>query len=434
MELFLFAIYLIIWIGLTIKRERREGFYSIFFLFGLCGFAYFMVIPFEMYVRGEEYYFVQYWIKLGFRERSFILMMGVISLLGFYLGLNLSRYSFLIDKEKMVHPLSGFNKYRFGWFFRVLSSVIVVSGATLILYYYDLFTAQWDYTAAYGITYASPLYSFIKIHFLISLCLVAALIAYWERRLIILSLMIVMFVGLVGLLTSDKGPLLLAMLTGACFLEFRQISFKKFIVISSIGVLGVIIVVVFFNLLRTRIPIREVLYSTEWKQFSFTTLDPAGPLVSIVFTINDDLPLKYGKTYITSLGVLVPKVIWPNRPLTLSEEFGQKYIFGWIEGQGVGFSPLAEAYLNFHLAGPFLHFLAYGLILGSFLRFLRRRVFINQDVIFTIFVYIIFYYAVVMSFRGPLISFIKISMLFILPYCMFFVLQRFRILSKKWRV
>lgn len=430
MELFLFTIYLIIWIGLTIKRKKKEGFYSIFFLFGLGGFVYFVAIPFEMYVSGKDYYFVHYWIKLGFRERILILLMGVISLVSFYLGLTLSRYRLLPDKKNILHTLNCFKKYRFDRFFIALLSIIVLSGTTLILFYVDLFAAQWDYSTAYFITYISPIYSFIKTHFLISLCLVAALILHWKKGKTI-SLIIVILVAFIGILTSDKDPLLLAMLTVAYFIGFRQMSFRKFTVIAAFGILGVIIAVVVFNLLRTRMPIGDILYNAELRQFSFTVLDPAGPLVSIVAALNDTLSLRYGTTYITSLGILVPKVIWPNRPLTLSEEFARQYIFRWKEGEGLGFSPLAEAYLNFHLLGSFLHFFAYGLLLGWFLNVLRRKVFINQDALFTSFVYILVYHTIVMSFRGPFISLIKMTVLFMVPYCVLFILQRFSVFQKR---
>ena len=70
MELFLLISYLIVWLGLTQERKSMEGYFSVFFVFGLAGFAYFTLIPFEMYLKGEDYFFVNSWIKLDLLKET----------------------------------------------------------------------------------------------------------------------------------------------------------------------------------------------------------------------------------------------------------------------------------------------------------------------------------------------------------------------------
>jgi hypothetical protein len=227
-----------------------------------------------------------------------------------------------------------------------------------------------------------------------------------------------------GILTADKEPLLLALLVCASFFEFRKIRFWKFATISLCGVVGIIILVILFNLYRTRMPFGEVLYNVPWGAISFTKLDPAGPMVSVVSVISDDVPLRYGKTYITNIGVIIPKAVWPDRPLSLSEEFARDFLKDYSEGRGLGYSPLAESFLNFHIPGAFIQFLIFGFLFGGFLQFLRKRVFIHQEHLLGSFIYIVGYQILITSFRSSFIGPLKSVILFMAPYCVVFILLR----------
>lgn len=79
--------------------------------------------------------------------------------------------------------------------------------------------------------------------------------------------------------------------------------------------------------------------------------------------LND--PPQYGKSYITALPNLLPRSIYPGKkPQTLSHEFGERVanLVGRGKAFGVGFSPLAEGYINFRGIGVFLTFFVYGLL------------------------------------------------------------------------
>lgn len=396
-----------------------ENLYSVFFIFGLGGLAYFVLIPLEMYIKGNEYFFVHYWIKLGSYERNVILLMSILSLFGFFFGLKLSRYQLLSGKSNIKNNDVIITNENYWWSIKLLIVIILICGLVLFICYRDLFLYQWDYSSAYGITYESPLYSFLKTHLLIALGMLACLIKHrgwkWNEKIICFGM--VVLIVIVGLLTSDKEPLLLALLTCGSFIEFKKSSFKRFIAISFFGSASVIALVLFFNLYRTHMPLKEIFHHIPLTSISFTKLDPAGPMVTFGTVIEDNASLKYGITYINSMGVIVPKAIWHNRPISLSEEFARNFFAEYREGMGVGYSPLTESFLNYHIPGAFIHFLIFGLLIGFILQLLKNKIFINHDKLLTSFIYILVYYIIIMNFRSPLIGPIKLSLQLIVPYC-----------------
>jgi len=327
----------------------------------------------------------------------------------------------------MKNNENGLNKNHHWQPVRILFCIITVCGFILIIFYRDLILAQQDYHRAYQITYESPFFSFIKTHFLIALGLTAGLIKrkVWRWKGKIISFAIVVLITYVGIFTSDKEPLLIALLTCASFIEFNKMSFRKFIIFCLLGSMCVIVLVLFFNIYRTRISFSEALRQIPWTEISFKKLDPAGPMVSLGTVIRDDhMPLRYGKTYINSICIIVPKAIWPNRPLILSEEFARDIMPDYSEGKGLGYSPLAEALLNFHVPGAFIHFFILAFLFGSFFEFLRKVIFVNENSFLVLFIYIVGYKIIIMSFRAPLISPIKSLIIFMAPYCFVFLLLR----------
>jgi hypothetical protein len=71
--------------------------------------------------------------------------------------------------------------------------------------------------------------------------------------------------------------------------------------------------------------------------------------------IDNGADLEYGATIAEALGVLIPLVLFPDRPLAPSQAFVARYD-PWVAraGGGFSFSLLAEGYLNFGLAGALL--------------------------------------------------------------------------------
>ncbi len=77
-------------------------------------------------------------------------------------------------------------------------------------------------------------------------------------------------------------------------------------------------------------------------------------------------PYHLGATIPRSLGVLVPRALWPERPESLPEWYVRRFYPNVAEiGGGYAFSPVAEAWLNFGMAGVVMSFLAIGALLRA---------------------------------------------------------------------
>lgn len=105
-----------------------------------------------------------------------------------------------------------------------------------------------------------------------------------------------------------------------------------------------------------------------------TALNPAnaefgsgiGTIADMIRSVPNEEPFRWGSTYVTEFAVLVPRVLWPNRPLSLSEWYAARfYPEVWSEGGAFSFSPVAEAYLNFGFAGVICVFGFMGILLSS---------------------------------------------------------------------
>lgn len=79
-----------------------------------------------------------------------------------------------------------------------------------------------------------------------------------------------------------------------------------------------------------------------------------GPYISVLYYSMGSEPLRWGSSYGMSIPAVVPKALYPgaktpaiSADLDQALHEGQGPVYGW------GFSPIAEAFANFGLAGPF---------------------------------------------------------------------------------
>jgi len=87
---------------------------------------------------------------------------------------------------------------------------------------------------------------------------------------------------------------------------------------------------------------------------------------------DEDLEYSYGKTYVQSLVLWIPRAIWENRPLDAPRSFVRLHMKEWKPRHGLGYFPLAEAYQNFGVIGAFIQFLIFGVIWGAFWNLFRK--------------------------------------------------------------
>ena len=125
-----------------------------------------------------------------------------------------------------------------------------------------------------------------------------------------------------------------------------------FIVLSLIGNLRTSVVQSLMDSSVQPISTRMQEFTPHWfmpREFSANNFSVSG---SIAF----DRPLLVGDSYAAGFLAWLPRSLYSGeKPLSLSDEFGARVAenVGRERRFGVGFSPLAEAYVNFGLIGPF---------------------------------------------------------------------------------
>lgn len=112
----------------------------------------------------------------------------------------------------------------------------------------------------------------------------------------------------------------------------------------------------------------------EWRWFY--PREFAGPYLTLTASIDRKEELKYGQTYLQSIPYLLPRSLYPGeKPLTVGHEFG-KYMQLLVERErkiGVGFLPVAEAYINFGWIGPALMMFLIGICINYLSSFRKKK-------------------------------------------------------------
>ena len=83
--------------------------------------------------------------------------------------------------------------------------------------------------------------------------------------------------------------------------------------------------------------------------------------------VSNDYELKYGKSYVDGLALLVPSLLYPgDKPQQITYEFRDKYFASEAKRSaiaGTAFSSILESYWNFGYLGIFFTYIIYGIIL-----------------------------------------------------------------------
>ena len=82
------------------------------------------------------------------------------------------------------------------------------------------------------------------------------------------------------------------------------------------------------------------------------------PMYTLRHYMNNPTELRFGLTYLGFITMLIPKFLWPDKPISLASE----YVRTTNAGIGYGFMPETEAFINFGIwgcvIGAILHFIA----------------------------------------------------------------------------
>jgi len=79
------------------------------------------------------------------------------------------------------------------------------------------------------------------------------------------------------------------------------------------------------------------------------------PIQTLMYYVSHEFQLRLGWTYFSAPSLFFPRVLWPEKPESLSLQF-MRDAFGSVEMMGYAYTPVTEAFLNFGWVGPFLVF------------------------------------------------------------------------------
>jgi oligosaccharide repeat unit polymerase len=238
----------------------------------------------------------------------------------------------------------------------------------------------------------------------------------------------------VGTLSGSRGTLITIVLLALIYRHYRV---KRL----SIGIVLIpaIILYIFANTLpfvRYTDDPRLMLEETQRRLSSdLTFLSPiysgefAGPPMNLMTLIGGieggKASFTFGFSILTELLVWVPRPIFPNRPLPLSESFMSLfYPEVYARGGGFGFFIVMEGYWALGVLGVFILMLFFGICLSIAQRLVQINLRSNAIVI----IYAAIYYnLVIASTRTGFIGTIKGSLMILLPLLIPLLLARFRL-------
>ena len=409
MPAILTILYLVIFIIVIKLLSRQEGYYSTLTVFGIGCYIYYIGIPFELYVLSiEEVKKGNIVLSLSTAQLSQIIMMGTIAFLAFSLGYYLSSF----NPSKMSRGLRN----RFPRIPYSLRLICMGSLICLLIFFYKNILASSTYEAAYGVRYSSPAFSLLCSLIVLYGAVIASTIILRGKNLNkTLGIGFILLIILWGIYSADKNIILFGLLAIAAS-SFRFVKKKGLIsfVYIIIGCVVLIYSIKVFSLYRGGHNIYTA-SSIATKQFGLRYIDPLGPSASLQHVLNNRSDLQYGRTYAHIFYLIIPRFLWKERPLDLSEQFARDNITNWQPGMGMGYSPLAEAYLNFSWMGPVIQYLLLGLLWGYFWKVLRKILWHFPQESWQSLYCILGYYLLILMHRSPVAGLMKSLILYTSP-------------------
>jgi len=170
---------------------------------------------------------------------------------------------------------------------------------------------------------------------------------------------------------------------------------------------------------------------TSYQGFTFAKLKSSGELLvgtnlmRLISGLEDgETHFTYGSSVITELLVFVPRAIYPNRPLPMSERFVDLfYPQIYKSGGGRGFFMLQEGFWAFGLVGVFLFLFIYGWSVQIIYQWFRRNM--GYDCIALLYSGI-YSSLVINAVRSGLIGSYKSALMSILPFLLLIYLPFFK--------
>lgn len=410
MPIFLTLLYLVIFATVVKLLSKREGYFSTLTVFGIGCYIYYIGIPFELHLLSiDEINAGKFILSLSTAQLSQIIIMGTMAFSAFSIGYYLSSFNPLKIRGKFQTRLS-----RIPYSLRI---VFIGALITILIFFYKSLLAVNTYEGAYGIRYSNPVFSLLCGYTVLYGAVIASAIILRDKNLrskafgIGLILLIISW----GIYSSDKNVILIGLLAvAAAYSNVIKKQSVTFLIIIFTGCVILIYLIKVFSFYRGGWDLYVAFYMAV-KNFGIRYVDPLGPFISLQYILNNCSELQYGQTYLHIFYLIIPRFLWKGRPLDLSEQFAQNMISDWHPGQGLGYSPLAEAYLNFSWLGPVIQYFLLGLLWGYFWKFLRKILWKYPQEIWQSLYYVLGYYLLILMHRGPVVGLMKSIILYVFP-------------------
>ncbi|QDS99805.1 O-antigen polymerase [Adhaeretor mobilis] len=353
MFLALLCLYLIVFFYASNAYARRAGFWHPVTLFGISGFYYYLSVPLELHLKGQDIHAVLPAVFYMPNEvRISIALAAIIALLGYIAGHHLSgmqrQLATLRTTQKERAPTS------------LLAIIFSLCALLFAIYGFSLFQ-KLSYHEGNVLRYSDSFFSFSTSLLTMSIGLLAGAYAFQGRILRTEVLAALAFLIFWGFFTSEKNPLLVAAMgAGTIWLGGRSRS-KWFLALYCAGALAVTVLLPVFSAIRNDA-------TPDWEAilhaYTLEHQDANGPMMSLSSAMAGDEEPLYGSSYLYALVSWIPRSVWPDRPYDLAQTFAYDNLEGWQPGMGLGYSLLAEGYLNFGYFGIFVQYFCIAFLLN----------------------------------------------------------------------
>jgi len=362
------VLFVAIALALIYRFGREEGYYSTISIFALGCFVYYVAIPFDLSVRhllgeGNPSGFA---VSLTDNQLAGVIAMAALALVAWVAGYLVSGF----------RPWQSPDKEPSDQDTRVPTSLFVLFAIALavllpLLFFGHLLQQLRDYaTQGTLAVYDNPILAVLLAACYVPLAVIGGTwLRVPRRRPASLGIAIALSVG--SVITNRKEAISLAFLMIASPLSRWRL---KLLQATGILIVAVTVGLLAFNAYSVHRGNGQLTFQRVLAP-SYGLVegsDAGGPFVSIQYVFGAHPKPTYGSSYLDIGILLVPKFIWPGRPLDLAERFAQEHIPNWVPGRGTGFSLLAEAYLNFGVLGVLFQYAVLGWAWGAFWKLARR--------------------------------------------------------------
>jgi oligosaccharide repeat unit polymerase len=371
-------------------------------LFGLGLFLYVVAIPMEVTLTGNRFLTLRSTIPIPDDVVTGVVPLAFVALIAFVLG-----YLLVVDRTPFARPTFSRAEIRQGQ--RALGFCAAVAVVGMLVLFGPELVAMRDYATSYTQRYESPLFAIGLAMMQVLVAMFGFSLARFGRHRLRDAMVFAGLLGMWGLYSNQKTPIVLAGLVALGYLTSRVRRPSAVAVGLTILVMPVVLAVAAISFSTFR---GGGVFELAGRTGYLTTIEPAGPFVSIV----DEMETRgssapdsgFGESIVHGLIGWVPRAIWPDRPLDVAEQFARIRVPDWQPGEGYGYSPFAEAIHQGGVGGIAAYFLLFGVLVAILRNLLLRRRHRGSAV--TI-VAESFYYVVVLLllftlFRGPLQAFV----------------------------